>query len=227
MVRRNYFYPQLIGLLGFVVIAPIAQDYDLFDDRVIGALATIILLIAGAVSLRGQGMRSIAAVTLAGLGTASAGAVLFLDHKLLLVLMALTTVAFVSFSGVYAIRDVMQRGLIGGNELVGAVCVYINIAVFWAILYYLLEQLDPGSFRDLVAPEPELLEFVYISFVTLTTLGYGDIVPVSGAVRTLAYTQAGVGQFYIAVLVAGLVGTRLARVTSDAPEHQRGNGETP
>lgn len=48
-------------------------------------------------------------------------------------------------------------------------------------------------------------EWLYFSFVTMTTLGYGDLTPISATARTLAYLQAVFGQFYIAILVAGLV----------------------
>ncbi len=226
MVRRNYFYLQFLGLLGFVLVAPITRDYDLVDDRIVLALGAMMLLTAGALSLSGQGSRFRVALIIAALGMLSAAAVLVSENKLLPVLMALIMVTFVSFTGVYAIRDVMLRGLVGANELVGAICIYINIGVFWAILYFLLEQIAPGSFRNLLEPEPQLLEFIYVSFVTLTTLGYGDVVPVSGTVRTLTYTEACVGQFYIAVLVAGLVGTRLARITpvKEAPQSEAASG---
>ena len=54
-------------------------------------------------------------------------------------------------------------------------------------------------------------EWLYFSFVTMTTLGYGDIAPVSAIARVLAYMQAVFGQFYIAILVAGLVGAYISR----------------
>ena len=53
-------------------------------------------------------------------------------------------------------------------------------------------------------------EWLYFSFVTMTTLGYGDILPISATARGLAYMQAVVGQFYIAMLVAGLVGAYIS-----------------
>jgi len=91
--------------------------------------------------------------------------------------------------------------------LVGAVCVFLLIGVIWAIAYTLLELLAPGSFAGQAAGPPAGWDsgWLYFSFVTLTTLGYGDILPVSGLARTLAYMEAVVGQFYVAVLVASLV----------------------
>jgi len=55
-----------------------------------------------------------------------------------------------------------------------------------------------------------LHDFVYYSFVTLTTLGYGDIVPLSATARSLVYMEAIFGQFYIAILVAGLVSIHIS-----------------
>jgi len=77
----------------------------------------------------------------------------------------------------------------------------------WSTAYTVLEFSQPGSFKgltELVSPvwNPD---WIYFSFVTITTLGYGDITPLTQTARTLSFLEAIVGQFYIAVLVAGLV----------------------
>ncbi len=94
----------------------------------------------------------------------------------------------------------------------GAACGYVFLGLGWAVLYLMLEGHRPGSFaisHSLVAgdasagPLPDAL--AYYSFVTLTTVGYGDICPVAPAARMFACIEAITGQFYLAVIVAGLV----------------------
>jgi hypothetical protein len=98
------------------------------------------------------------------------------------------------------------------------VCGYLFLGLAWAVLYVLIEEFRPGSFEispklvtggEVVRPLPNVL--TYFSFVTLTTVGYGDISPVSPATRTLAWMEAVTGQFYLAVIVAGLVSVLVAK----------------
>lgn len=119
--------------------------------------------------------------------------------------------AFLVFSvssAVIATRHVFGSTEVDRNLLFGAMCVYLFMGLIWAILYGLLFQFLPGSFNgiegvDGKAPMDTLL---YYSFVTLASLGYGDITPVAPLARTLAYLEAIGGQLYIAIMLAGLVG---------------------
>ena len=96
---------------------------------------------------------------------------------------------------------------ISANRLFGAVCVYLLLGVIWALTYSIVELAMPGSFSGFAAWSDRGWdsEWIYFSFVTMTTLGYGDLLPVSATARALAYLQAVFGLFYIAILVAGLV----------------------
>ena len=104
------------------------------------------------------------------------------------------------------------------DSILGAVCGYLFLGLGWAVLYSLIEGFRPGSFEispklvtggEPARPLPQVL--TYFSFVTLTTVGYGDISPVSPATRTLAWIEAITGQFYLAVIVAGLVSVLAAK----------------
>jgi hypothetical protein len=85
--------------------------------------------------------------------------------------------------------------------------VYLLLGVIWAVAYTMLEMISPGSFGGFTPLEGRGWdsEWLYFSFVTMTTLGYGDILPISATARALAYMQAIFGQLYVAILVAGLV----------------------
>ena len=133
------------------------------------------------------------------------------------------------------LRHVLKLHHVDAETIYGAVSVYLLMALIWAQAFYILALVEPESFhypdRDELAvvqerrvaepgwDEPELSEFnwhtvqehaqgtmVYYSLVTLTTLGYGDIYPVKDAARILAMLEATLGQLYLVILVARLVG---------------------
>jgi len=80
-------------------------------------------------------------------------------------------------------------------------------------MFYLFTNMAiPDSFHGLTPTTigAQFSEFMYFSFVTITTLGYGDLIPVKPLARTVAFLEAIIGQFYVAVLVAWLVGMYLS-----------------
>ncbi|MFZ1954934.1 MAG: potassium channel family protein [Desulfobacterales bacterium] len=102
------------------------------------------------------------------------------------------------------------------ETITGAICAYLLIGSMWAHVFSIVENVSPGSFADnsieanaASGPEPmrdQADRFTYFSFVTLTTLGYGDITPLSRPARNLTALEAIFGQLYLAVLIARLVG---------------------
>lgn len=110
--------------------------------------------------------------------------------------------------------SVFGDGDVDMDRIIGAVCIFFLLGLVWALIYTLLEVFQPGSFRITAIQAPgiqqEILsEMMYFSYVTLTTLGYGDVVPVTSPSRTLAAIEAMVGQLYIAIVIARLVGLHL------------------
>jgi voltage-gated potassium channel Kch len=109
-------------------------------------------------------------------------------------------------------RQVLFTGAIDTNKIVGAICIYMLLGLIWAMLYLFIAEVVPASFNG-VSHAPWLDNFataVYFSFVTITTLGYGDISPVTPLARFLVFMEAIVGVFYMAILVASLIGVRMS-----------------
>jgi hypothetical protein len=99
-------------------------------------------------------------------------------------------------------------GRITLRRLQGAIVVYLNLAVIFAAAFSLVWDLSPTAFASLPAPSggpDELATMLYFSLTSLTTTGYGDIVPVNPFARSLANLESIVGQFYLAITVARLV----------------------
>jgi len=97
---------------------------------------------------------------------------------------------------------VLGRGRVDGERICAALCVYLLTGIAFGGIFAALEALSPGS---LSAGGDDIGSAIYFSFVTLATLGYGDILPATPAMRSLAILEAVMGQFYVAVLVARLV----------------------
>lgn len=110
-----------------------------------------------------------------------------------------------------AMRAVFRAGQIRGDSVIGAICVYLMIGYMWANFYSIVELTVPGSFNfpDYARPLPGSVipeyTFGYYSFVTLTTLGYGDITPISYRARTLSWMEAVVGVAFMATTIAFLI----------------------
>jgi hypothetical protein len=107
---------------------------------------------------------------------------------------------------------VLRPGRVDTEKIYAAICVYFFIGVVWKNFYLLVDQLIPGSFGPTELARGSLL---YFSFITLSTLGYGDITPANGPAQALAYLEALTGQLYLTILVARLVGLHIAEGGKD------------
>ena len=217
MNSDNFLY-LLVALLILLIGAPLAEHLQLASPNLARMVTFSSLLAVGVWSLRGNTAVFRVGMALAvigiGLGIAagnSASATLGYTSLIsVLVFMLVTTT--------YAFRRTVFSRDVSANRLIGAVCVYLQLGVIWAICYSLIDAVFPGSFSSL-ASTPEHMwrsDWLYFSFVTMTTLGYGDLSPVSSPARIAAYMQAVFGQLYIAILVAGLVGAYISEHSSNA-----------
>ena len=112
------------------------------------------------------------------------------------------------------LAHIMSEEEIMGDTIIGAVCVYLLIGMVWTMAFSLLEFFNPNSlfYPALnIKNENHFHELIYFSFTTLTTLGYGDIIPSSAPARMLSSMEAVIGQLYIAVMIARLVGLHIAK----------------
>src|SRR3954470_16360530 len=122
------------------------------------------------------------------------------------------------------VKTLFNRLSISFDSVMGAACGYLFVGLGWAVCYSLIERFQPDSFKlseslselgDRSQTLPNLL--TYYSFVTLTTVGYGDITPISPAACTLAWMEAITGHFYLGVIVAGLVSIIVANNSRSQP----------
>jgi voltage-gated potassium channel len=181
-------------------------------ERVVDAILLAGVLVAAILDLRERGERWY-------FGGLAAGIVLLFVVDLNVRIQHLPIVEdamMVLFAGLVVWRAytaVMRRQRPVGDRIIGAICVYVLIGLAWAKMYEALDGIAPGSFRfpaDTAWATPGLLRYSYFSFVTLATLGYGDVSPVTVMAGTLAWLEAITGQLYVAITVARLVALSIA-----------------
>ena len=141
--------------------------------------------------------------------------------RLLLAVHYALTVALLTFTAVTILRAILVDLRVTQETILGAICVYLLIGLTWAYLDAAVDLAVPGSFRiepgpisrgaGHLVPREVFPQLIYFSFTTLTTLGYGDVIPLSPPARTCAYLEAVVGQIYLTVLVARLVGMHISQ----------------
>jgi hypothetical protein len=116
---------------------------------------------------------------------------------------------FIGFVVIQLLRFIVYAPRVDSEVLCAAVAAYLLSGFAWSLAYALLGRLDPNSFVSTLGPKSDQsmngFTGLYFSYITLTTVGYGDIVPVSSVARMLAIVEAMFGMFYVALLVARLV----------------------
>jgi len=120
-------------------------------------------------------------------------------------------IVFFAYIMVIILSHLFRQYEVTADMIMGAVCVYFFLGLMWGFVFSLLESLQPGSFRFGEGQASDAGNFTYYSFVTQTTLGYGDITPVTAPARSLSLLEAIIGQLYLAVLIARLVGIHISQ----------------
>jgi Ion channel len=119
---------------------------------------------------------------------------------------------------IVVLGQTLRSGPVTFHRIQGAVAAYLLLGVIWAYAYTLVAGLRPGAFSGPVSPGDGPRAFFYFSFVTLTTVGYGDVLPVHPLARSLANLEAVTGSLYLAILVARLVSLAVAPARSKSPD---------
>jgi hypothetical protein len=126
---------------------------------------------------------------------------------------------FLGFAVAVIVRDVFRHRSIGLDEIFGAFGGYILLGLVWGNLYVLVEVIAPGSFAVSAEVRWQLDDwhlrralFNYVSFATMASLGYNDVTAVTPLANTLTWLEAMSAQFYLAVVIALVVGMKIAQV---------------
>jgi hypothetical protein len=197
------------GLVLFMTVLPLLAGVSPIADTLVTEFSLTLVLLVGVWTLEGNRW-----VFRLGLALMVATAILNFSYfawpqPWIVPVIKVLTLTFLLLSAAIAFRAVFLAGKVDLNRLAGAASLYLIIALIWSLLFSLLYAADPRSIAGLPA-KPSLWDCLYFSLTTLTTLGYGDVLPLSAAARTLAGVEVALGQFYLTILVAALVGMHVA-----------------
>lgn len=227
LLHENLAPKRYFAILGaticLTVVAPLVE-HDGWSRLLLGAVVVINLIIASFVITAPdhKRIRSILLAALTGTMWTLNAVFNFAPFNSVWFEFATSGVCLMFFvHTIYVMLQDILSGSITGNRLCGAVCVYVMIGFCFVMLHTMVALVDPGAYSELTKHGGrELLSnvslaeryppFLYFSFSTLSSLGYGDIVPIGHMARTLSWVQAVVGQFYMAIMVARLVGLHIA-----------------
>jgi hypothetical protein len=167
-----------------------------------------LVLLTGVFALSGHGLawRLLMGATLVAIGVLLANRIVPVAEPVIRVAELVSTLLLL----LVVLGQTFRAGPVTGHRVQGGIAAYLLLGLSWAQAYALLELLRPGSFSGAIGVAGGHRAWVYFSFVTLTTVGYGDILPVHPAARSLAVLEAVTGPLYIAILLARLVSLAMA-----------------
>jgi Ion channel len=166
----------LLGLNLLAAIASVAHEADMRIPLLLGVVFVVARTLRAALALPG---------------------LLQVSDALWLVAVMLAMVA--------TARHALSRGVVDVERILAALDAYLLAGLLFGVAYWMLDGWWPGSFGGSTAGNLDLFSGIYFSFVTLATLGYGDVIPASEPARGLAIVEGVSGQMYLVVLVARLV----------------------
>lgn len=199
------FFWLLCALLVLLVMAP------MFDDNQWGPSAAGVLSMATLIfALRAIAHERRTFLVGLTLGVAAYGlnGYLLINHDVVLLALPFQFL-FYGFVNIVILREILESKTVDADTVCGGICVYLLLGINWAVVFAFIEYASPGSLRETNNFDDGVkspLDFVYFSFTTLTTLGYGDIVPVGKAARSATIGTAVSGVLFIAVFIGRLVG---------------------
>ena len=145
----------------------------------------------------------------------------YTNNQMLLSITIITELCFFVIIFISILNYVYAQQTIKINKLLAIVTSYLVLGILFALIYTLIFTFAPSSFQYTIGnglselkqfPHPRFFsEALYFSFVTLSTLGYGDWVPIFGALKMLSALEAIIGQLFIAMLIARLVGIHISQ----------------
>jgi hypothetical protein len=207
---KERFLSLLIFIIAMLILGPLVEEFVQLSILIDILWSAIFVSAIYAVSQKKRHI--VIAVLLALPMLGSIWTKYFVQHKALMVVGSLCGAAFFLFAIIQMLIFIYSHIEVTRDLIVGAAVVYLFMALMWTFIFIVVETLHPGSFN---LPEGQGFEatrqFVYYSFVTLTTLGYGDITPISSLARSLCVLEAVIGQLYLVVQVAWLVGIHVSQ----------------
>lgn len=220
ITQENNFVYLFFSLIIFLFSAAVMSEFPGTLGQDIFSIVTILMLILSIKSLRTEKtwMWAVYAMVLSFVVLTVLGKIF--DHQLNVYLSLILLLTFFIGSFSTAAKQVLFVGNIDGNKIIASLSLYILLGLIWTVIYLILLVMDPTSFSGVEAAnwQQSFSRVAYYSFVTLTTLGYGDILPTNHVAEFFVYLEAIIGVFYMAIIVSSLISLRLAAIEKERGE---------
>jgi hypothetical protein len=206
-VRRFSMVLLLIALALLIFFVPFVEEIK-GGDLIVSVLLSLVLLSAVlAVASRGRTLTVALLLAIPAVGGRWVNH--FQPHLVPPAIFLVAGIGLVAFVVGNLLRFVLRASTVDVEVLCASISAYLMLGLIWTMAYWLVEQLTPGAFAfNTTTGTKETMQgfnAFYFSFITLSTVGYGDITPVSKVARMLAAMEAMTGLLYVAVLIARLV----------------------
>jgi hypothetical protein len=207
---ENQFFVLMVMILSTIVLTPFLDIF--IETRILMDVFLTAIFFAIIFIIRSKRTHVIVASILVLPLIVSTWSVYFVDFRQMSLLTRIFGVLFFGYAVFIILKRIAGSTDVTRETIFAAVVAYLLIALMWAFAYMILELVVPGSFSQPGGSiRAETMRFEYFSFITITTLGYGDITPLSNRASALALLEALIGQIYLVVLVAWLVGMYVSR----------------
>jgi len=220
--RHNNFAYLFSALILFLFTSAIVAEFSSLFSKSAFTLITLLMLAANIRTLKHQSTwKHVIYFLIPSFLLLSIIEHFFSGKLFVLLLMSILLLFFIG-SFATAFKQVLFEGDIDANKLIGSLTLYILLGLIWAMIYLIILVLDPGAFTGLEVTswQEGFSRIAYYSFVTLTTLGYGDILPNDHIAEFFVYMESIVGVFYMAIIVSSLISLRLAAIQEE--RHNKG-----
>ena len=209
-IIENKYSLLLFSLILLMVVSPAVDDYRLIAFFAESFLFMAVIVIMLKILDAGRKFFAIT-VSFACIAMFFQYLAMFcVENKYMSLLAIFAYMLYMTIAIIFMLRKIFSEKRVTGDTIKGSISIYIIIGIWWELLYAAIWAIQPESFV-LHINRIDSPDFFYFSFTTMTTLGYGDIIPKSYTAKTAAILQAITGQMYLAVLVARLVGLHTAR----------------
>jgi voltage-gated potassium channel len=203
----NFRFSMAQFLVALVLLFALTPFVELFKngDALEGALITLVL-VSGVMAVGGRRWKLVVAVMLVLPALVGKWVNLFRPDLLPPEVHLVTGLIFVGFVLLQLLQFILRAPRVNSEVLCAGVAGYLLLGILWMFAYVLVARITDNSFAGTLARQPlQGFDAYYFSFITLATVGYGDITPLTHGARALAMTEAMTGTLYIAVLISRLV----------------------
>ena len=224
IIFRGRFLNLLIYILVLIAIQPIDEaigEFGLLLDIIVS-----VILLSAIYAVSHKNMHTIIGILLAVPLLASMWTRQLVEIRWMEIPETIFGLAFFIFIIVIILQFIFNEDEINRDLIAGAAAVYLLLAIAWAYAYRIIDVLQPGSFAIADAQNVTYSIALYYSFVTITTLGYGDIFPITTAAKSCAILEAIVGQLYLVITIALLVSVHVSqKLAKKANSNKAGDQE--